>query len=69
LTLDETEKEMVLSLQVFGDAKLSEIVRTLQASKTTVYNKLKKLEKLGLVKTTETYTYRAEQFINTYSII
>jgi CRISPR locus-related DNA-binding protein len=67
LTLDDVEKEVVWYLQVFGDAKLSEIVNTLGKSKTTVYNKLKKLEKLGLVKQTETYTYRSELFVRVYS--
>jgi predicted transcriptional regulator len=59
----------VWHLQVFGDAKLSEITQALRASKTTIYNKLKKLEKLSLVKQTETYTYKSEGFINVYSVI
>jgi CRISPR locus-related DNA-binding protein len=69
LTLDELEKKIVWYLQNFGDAKLSEIARALQASRTTIYNKLKKLERLSLVKTTETYTYRAEKLIDVYSTI
>ena len=69
LTLDETEKKIVWYLQIFGDAKLSEIARALQASRTTIYNKLKKLEKLSLVKTTETYTYRAEKFVDVHAVI
>jgi len=69
LTLDELEKNIVFYLQVFGDAKLSEVSRALQASRTTIYNKLKKLEKLSLVKQTETYTYRSEKFINVYAVI
>ena len=69
LTLDEIEKKIVWYLAIWGDAKLSEIASALGKSKTTVYNKLKKLEKLGLVRTTETYTYRSQGFINTYSTI
>jgi CRISPR locus-related DNA-binding protein len=69
LTLDELEKNIVWYLQIFGDAKLSEITQALRASKTTIYNKLKKLEKLGLVKQTETYTYRADIFINVYAVM
>jgi CRISPR locus-related DNA-binding protein len=69
LTLDEVEKKIVWYLQIWGDAKLSEIARALQASKTTIYKKLKKLEKLSLVKQTETYTYRAEKFISVYSVM
>jgi CRISPR locus-related DNA-binding protein len=69
LTLDETEKKILWYLMIWGDAKLSEIARALQASKTTVYKKLKKLEKLFLVKQTETYTYRSEKFINVYAVI
>jgi CRISPR locus-related DNA-binding protein len=69
LTLDETEKKIVWYLQIWGDSKLSEITRALQASRTTIYKKLKKLEKLSLVKQTETYTYRSEKFINVYTVI
>jgi CRISPR locus-related DNA-binding protein len=69
LTLDETEKKIIWYLQIWGDAKLSEITQALQASKTTIYNKLKKLEKLSLVKTTETYTYKSESFINVYAVM
>jgi CRISPR locus-related DNA-binding protein len=69
LTLDEVEKKIVWYLQIWGDAKLSEITRALQASRTTIYKKLKKLEKLSLVKQTETYTYRSEKFINVYAVI
>jgi len=69
LTLDEVEKKIVWYLQIWGDAKLSEVSRALQASRTTIYNKLKKLEKLGLVKQTETYTYRPEKFINVHAVI
>jgi CRISPR locus-related DNA-binding protein len=69
LTLDEVEKKIVWYLQIWGDAKLSEIASALGKSKTTVYKKLKKLEKLSLVKQTETYAYRSEKFINVYSTI
>jgi uncharacterized membrane protein len=69
LTLDEVEKKIIWYLQIWGDAKLSEITQALQASKTTVYKKLKKLEKLSLVKQTETYAYRSEKFINVYAVI
>jgi CRISPR locus-related DNA-binding protein len=69
LTLDEVEKKIIWYLQIWGDAKLSEIARALDKSRTTVYKKLKKLEKLSLVKTTETYTYRAEKFVNVHAVI
>ena len=69
LVLDELEKKILWYLQIWGDAKLSEITQALQASKTTVYKKLKKLEKLSLVKQTETYAYRSEKFINVYAVI
>jgi DNA-binding transcriptional ArsR family regulator len=69
LALDETEKKIIWYLQIWGDAKLSEVSRALQASRSTIYNKLKKLQKLLLVRTTETYTYRAEKFINVYTVI
>jgi CRISPR locus-related DNA-binding protein len=69
LALDETEKKIIWHLQIWGDAKLSEISTALGKSRTTIYKKLKKLEKLSLVKTTETYTYRSERFINFYSTI
>jgi CRISPR locus-related DNA-binding protein len=69
LTLDEVEKKIIWYLMIWGDAKLSEIARALNKSKTTIYKKLKKLEKLSLVKQTETYTYRAEKFISVYSVM
>jgi len=69
LVLDEVEKKILWYLQIWGDAKLSEITQALNKSKTTIFNKLKKLEKLGLVKQTETYTYRSEKFINVYAIL
>jgi CRISPR locus-related DNA-binding protein len=69
LTLDEVEKKIIWYLMIWGDAKLSEIARALNKSKTTIYKKLKKLEKLSLVKQTETYTYRAENLINVYATI
>jgi CRISPR locus-related DNA-binding protein len=69
LTLDEVGKKILWYLMIWGDAKLSEIARALSKSRTTIYKKLKKLEKLSLVKTTETYTYRAEKFIDVYAVI
>jgi DNA-binding protein Fis len=69
LTLDEVEKKIVWYLQIWRDAKLSEISTALGKSRTTIYKKLKKLEKLSLVKQTETYAYRSERFINVYSTI
>jgi CRISPR locus-related DNA-binding protein len=69
LTLDETEKKIVWYLQIWGDVKLGEVATALGKSRTTIYKKLKKLEKLGLVKQTETYTYRADKFIDVYSTI
>jgi CRISPR locus-related DNA-binding protein len=69
LTLDEVEKKIVWYLMIWGDAKLSEVSRALQASRTTVYKKLKKLEKMKLLKTTETYAYRAEKFIDVHAVI
>jgi DNA-binding protein Fis len=69
IKLDEVEKKIVWYLQVWGDAKLSEVATALGKSRTTIYKKLKKLEEISLVKTTETYTYRSEKFINVYSTI
>jgi CRISPR locus-related DNA-binding protein len=69
LVLDELEKKILWYLQIWGDAKLSEVARALNKSRTTIYKKLKKLEKLSLVKQTETYTYRSEKFINVYAVI
>jgi CRISPR locus-related DNA-binding protein len=68
-TLDEVEKKILWYLILWGDAKLSEISTALSKSKTTVYKKLKKLERLGLVKTTETYTYRAEKLVDVHAVI
>jgi CRISPR locus-related DNA-binding protein len=67
--LDEVEKKILWYLILWGDAKLSEISTALDKSKTTVYKKLKKLERLGLVKTTETYTYRAEKLVDVHAVI
>jgi DNA-binding transcriptional ArsR family regulator len=69
LALDEVEKKIVWYLQTRGDAKLSEVVRALGKSKATVYRRLKRLEELSLVKTTETYTYRAEKLVDVYAIV
>jgi CRISPR locus-related DNA-binding protein len=67
--LDEVEKKILWYLTLWGDAKLSEIARALQTSRTTIYKKLKKLERLSLVKTTETYTYRAEKLVDVHAVI
>jgi len=67
--LDETEKKILWYLMIWGDARLSEVSRALNKSKTTVYKKLKKLEKLSLVKQTEVHTFKPEKFVTVSTVI
>jgi hypothetical protein len=63
MKLDDTSKAVYDHLLVFGTMKLGEVARILNKPTTTTHRKLKSLVERGLARETESFAFRAEQFI------